>query len=91
MTSVRKTRNLWKYVSVSCEIAPHGSPKDETGMYVKVGFGRSPRQARFNAKCVSGHNVNGVPVLGDSVFFLNGKEMIREKYSDNLIKSDGSY
>lgn len=83
-------RNLIQYISVSCEIAPHWASKEETGTIVYRGWGKSPQQAKRNAKCVSGHNVNGVPVLGDYAYIKNGKKIIVDSYSDNLINADGS-
>ncbi len=77
------------FVSVSCEIAPKWASKEETGSYITRGYGRSPKQARNNAKCVSGHKVNGVPVLGDMAYFFNGKKIITSDYSDNLITETG--
>jgi hypothetical protein len=75
------------YKSVSVELSSFR--KEESGTYVTVGFGRSPKQARQNAKCVSGHHVNGTPVLGDYAYFLNGKKIIVDPYSDKLIADDG--
>jgi len=79
-------RNLYMFKSVSVELS---HIKEESGTYVQVGFGRSPKQARQNARCVSGHHVNGTPILGDYAYFLNGKKILVDEYSCNLIADDG--
>jgi len=57
-----------------------------------VGFGRSPKQAwKASYKNVKYKgNVDTSTILSDFAYFLNGKEVIRSKYSDKLIKANGS-
>lgn len=92
-------RNLWMYRSVEIFLAgasdagyykamglPTGGKSD------RIGWGRSPKQAYMNSfKNVKNvGNVDVSTILYDHAYFLNGKEVIRAKYSDKIIKSDGS-
>lgn len=63
------------------------------GQRIAIGFGRSPKQAYQDSykNVVYKGNTDTSTILSDYVYFKNGKEIKRSKYSDNLIKSDGSY
>lgn len=61
------------------------------GNRVSIGFGRSPKQAYKNSyeNVKYTGNCDTSTILSDYVYFKNGREVIRAKYSDNLIKPDG--
>lgn len=93
---MRNTKNLWKYVSIEIFLAGayeseylKGKDIETYGRETKIGFGRSPKQAKENAKITYIGNCDLTPILGDNVYFLNGKEKIRTIYSDNLINANG--
>lgn len=92
-------RNLWMYRSIEILVAgasEEGYWKSKglptSGRIERLGWGKSPKQAYRNALKNTTYvgNVDTTPVLGDSVYFLDGKEAIRTKYSDRLISSNGS-
>ena len=95
---MRKSKNVWMYVSAEIFLAG----ASETGYWqsqglptggnrVSIGFGRSPKQAYKNSydNVKYTGNCDTSTILSDYVFFLNGKEKIRSKHTDNLILSDG--
>jgi hypothetical protein len=95
---MRKSKNIWMYISLEVYLAgaseagywkSQGLPCG--GERYSKGFGRSPKQAYRNAldsvKYVG--NCDTSTILSDYVFFLNGKEQFRSKYSDKLIQSNG--
>jgi hypothetical protein len=96
---MRNTKNIWMFRTLEVFLAgasevgywkAQGLPTG--GERHAIGFGRSPKQAYQNSlnNVTYKGNCDTSTILSDAVYFKNGKEVKRSKYSDNLINSDGS-
>ena len=54
-----------------------------SGVYVKVGYGRTAAKARRNIRMMSDGNTAVTPILGGERLLLNGKVVWESRYSDN--------